>query len=133
MARYKKKRALLTPDLTPLIDVVFLLLIFFIVSSTFNKYGSIKVELPTSTMESVKESENEALEIIIDKDNRYFINYKEDKKREVTFEELDSYLISEVKSVAITGDKNLKYQNIIDVVSKVKNHGIENLGINFYE
>ena len=133
MARYKKKRALLTPDLTPLIDVVFLLLIFFIVSSTFNKYGSIKVELPTSTMESAKESENEALEIIIDKDNRYFINYKEDKKREVTFEELDSYLISEVKSVAITGDKNLKYQNIIDVVSKVKNHGIENLGINFYE
>ena len=132
MARYKKKRALLTPDLTPLIDVVFLLLIFFIVSSTFNKYGSIKVELPTSTMESVKE-ENEALEIIIDKDNKYFINYKEDKKREVTFEELDSYLISGVKSVAITGDKNLKYQNIIDVVSKVKNHGIENLGINFYE
>ncbi|MBS5790199.1 biopolymer transporter ExbD [Fusobacterium sp.] len=133
MARYKKKRALLTPDLTPLIDVVFLLLIFFIVSSTFNKYGSIKVELPTSTMEIVKDAENEALEIIIDKDNRYFINYKEDKKREVTFEELDSYLISEVKSVAITGDKNLKYQNIIDVVSKVKNHGIENLGINFYE
>lgn len=133
MARYKKKRALLTPDLTPLIDVVFLLLIFFIVSTTFNKYGSIKVELPTSTMEIVKDAENEALEIIIDKDNRYFINYKEDKKREVTFEELDSYLISEVKSVAITGDKNLKYQNIIDVVSKVKNHGIENLGINFYE
>lgn len=133
MARYKKKRALLTPDLTPLIDVVFLLLIFFIVSSTFNKYGSIKVELPTSTMESVKEEENEALEIIIDKDNRYFINYKKDKKREVTFEELDGYLTSEVKSVAITGDKNLKYQNIIDVVSKVKNHGIENLGINFYE
>ena len=133
MARYKKKRALLTPDLTPLIDVVFLLLIFFIVSSTFNKYGSIKVELPTSTMESVKDDENEALEIIIDKDNRYFINYKEDKKREVTFEELDSYLISGVKSVAITGDKNLKYQNIIDVVSKVKNHEIENLGINFYE
>lgn len=133
MARYKKKTALLTPDLTPLIDVVFLLLIFFIVSSTFNKYGSIKVELPTSTMEIVKDAENEALEIIIDKDNRYFINYKEDKKREVTFEELDSYLISEVKSVAITGDKNLKYQNIIDVVSKVKNHGIENLGINFYE
>lgn len=133
MARYKKKRALLTPDLTPLIDVVFLLLIFFIVSSTFNKYGSIKVELPTSTMESVKEEENEALEIIIDKDNRYFINYKKDKKREVTFEELDGCLTSEVKSVAITGDKNLKYQNIIDVVSKVKNHGIENLGINFYE
>ena len=45
MARYKKKRALLTPDLTPLIDVVFLLLIFFIVSTTFNKYGNIDIQL----------------------------------------------------------------------------------------
>lgn len=133
MAKYKKKRALLTPDLTPLIDVVFLLLIFFIVSSTFNKYGGISIELPTAKMESVKTNNNDILEIIIDKNNKYFINYKEEKKREISFEELDNYLKLGIKNVAITGDKDLKYQNIIDVVSKVKKYGIENLGINFYE
>ena len=131
MARYKKKRALLTPDLTPLIDVVFLLLIFFIVSTTFNKYGNIDIDLPTSTLTS-EENNEKNLEIIIDKDNRYFITFGDKKNVEVTFDEIDGYL-SGAKSVSVTGDKDLKYQNIIDIITKVKKHGIENLGINFYE
>lgn len=131
MARYKKKRALLTPDLTPLIDVVFLLLIFFIVSTTFNKYGNIDIDLPTSTLAS-EETKDKNLEIIIDKDNRYFITLGDKKNGEITFEELDSYL-NGVESVSVTGDKELKYQYIIDIITKVKQHGIENLGINFYE
>lgn len=64
MARYKKKRALLTPDLTPLIDVVFLLLIFFIVSTTFNKYGNIDIDLPTSTLAS-EETKDKNLELLL--------------------------------------------------------------------
>lgn len=131
MARYKKKRALLTPDLTPLIDVVFLLLIFFIVSTTFNKYGNIDIDLPTSTLAS-EETKDKNLEIIIDKDNKYFITLGDKKNVEITFEELDSYL-NGVESVSVTGDKELKYQYIIDIITKVKQHGIENLGINFYE
>ena len=131
MARYKKKRALLTPDLTPLIDVVFLLLIFFIVSTTFNKYGNIDIDLPTSTLAS-EETKDKNLEIIIDKDNRYFITLGDKKNVEITFEELDSYL-NGVESISVTGDKELKYQYIIDIITKVKQHGIENLGINFYE
>ena len=131
MARYKKKRALLTPDLTPLIDVVFLLLIFFIVSTTFNKYGNIDIDLPTSTLAS-EETKDKNLESIIDKDNRYFITLGDKKNVEITFEELDSYL-NGVESVSVTGDKELKYQYIIDIITKVKQHGIENLGINFYE
>ena len=131
MARYKKKRALLTPDLTQLIDVVFLLLIFFIVSTTFNKYGNIDIDLPTSTLTSEK-NDDKNLEIIIDKDNRYFITFGNKKNVEITFDEIDYYL-NGAKSVSITGDKDLKYQNIIDIITKVKKHGIENLGINFYE
>lgn len=131
MARYNKKRALLTPDLTPLIDVVFLLLIFFIVSTTFNKYGNIDIDLPTSTLTS-EENDDKNLEIIIDKDNRYFITFGNKKNVEITFDEIDYYL-NGAKSVSITGDKDLKYQNIIDIITKVKKHGIENLGINFYE
>ncbi|RGJ28671.1 ExbD/TolR family protein [Fusobacterium varium] len=131
MARYKKKRALLTPDLTPLIDVVFLLLIFFIVSTTFNKYGNIDIDLPTSTLTS-EENDDKNLEIIIDKDNRYFITFGNKKNVEITFDEIDYYL-NGAKSVSITGDKDLKYQNIIGIITKVKKHGIENLGINFYE
>ena len=105
--------------------------IFFIVSTTFNKYGNIDIDLPTSTLAS-EETKDKNLEIIIDKDNRYFITLGDKKNVEITFEELDSYL-NGVESVSVTGDKELKYQYIIDIITKVKQHGIENLGINFYE
>jgi biopolymer transport protein ExbD len=59
-------------NLTPLIDVVFLLLIFFMVSTTFEHQSRIKIELPEATAEPT-EQEEEPLEIIIDAQGRYFI------------------------------------------------------------
>ena len=59
-----KKREILTPDITPLIDVVFILLIFFIVSSVFKKDElALVLNLPTS---SAKEIELKQKEIIIE-------------------------------------------------------------------
>jgi biopolymer transport protein ExbD len=59
-------------NLTPLIDVVFLLLIFFMVSTTFDHQSRIQIELPEATAEASKPDE-ESLEIIIDAQGRYFI------------------------------------------------------------
>ena len=66
-----------TPDepevnLTPLIDVVFLLLIFFMVSTTFEHQSRIQIELPEATAEATR-PEDESLEIIIDAQGRFFI------------------------------------------------------------
>jgi len=44
----QKKRADYTVDITPLVDVVFLMLIFFMVSTSFNAASSLKLELPSS-------------------------------------------------------------------------------------
>ena len=70
MGRYRKKRKIMALDLTPLIDVVFLLLIFFMVSTTFNKYGKIDIELPSSTV--VNQTKDSKIEIVIDKNEKYF-------------------------------------------------------------
>ena len=59
-------------NLTPLIDVVFLLLIFFMVSTTFEQQSRIQIELPESSA-TPTESEVESLEIVIDAQGRYFI------------------------------------------------------------
>jgi biopolymer transport protein ExbD len=66
-----------TPDepevnLTPLIDVVFLLLIFFMVSTTFEQQSRIQIELPEATAEATK-PDDDSLEIIIDAQGRLFI------------------------------------------------------------
>lgn len=129
MGRYRKKRNIMALDLTPLIDVVFLLLIFFMVSTTFNKYGKIDIDVPTSSVE--KKSEDSKVEIVIDKNENYFV-IKDGKTLPIDIENL-SEILSGVKEVSITGDKNLKYQTVMDTITKVKKQGVENLGINFYE
>lgn len=129
MSKYRKKRKMVALDLTPLIDVVFLLLVFFMVSTTFNKYGRIDIEIPTSKVE--EKVEDSKVEIVIDKDGNYFI-IKNGKTSSMNIDKLSEYLEG-VKEVSITGDKNLKYQTVMDLITKVKREGIQNLGINFYE
>ena len=59
-------------NLTPLIDVVFLMLIFFMVSTTFEHQSRIKIDLPEASAEPTSQ-EDEKLEILIDAQGRYFI------------------------------------------------------------
>jgi len=60
-------------NLTPLIDVVFLLLIFFMVSTTFTRESHISVDLPESSAEPA-ESDETSIEMTIDAQGRYYVN-----------------------------------------------------------
>lgn len=62
-------------NLTPLIDVVFLLLIFFMVSTSFTKESRLQIELPTATGEPPSD-ERAALEVVVDGKGQYRINEK---------------------------------------------------------
>ena len=60
-------------NLTPLIDVVFLLLIFFMVSTTFQKESEISLQLPKASEDPV-ESPTEQYEIVVNAAGSFFIN-----------------------------------------------------------
>jgi len=62
-------------NLTPLIDVVFLLLIFFMVTTTFDRETQLKIEMPQASGEHKKTEKS--LEVSIDSKSRFFINQKE--------------------------------------------------------
>jgi biopolymer transport protein ExbD len=72
-----RRRQNLDINLTPLIDVVFLLLIFFMVSTTFEKETRIEVELPQAETVTDKPEPEDSLEILIDPSGRYFVNDRE--------------------------------------------------------
>ena len=61
--------------LTPLIDVVFILLLFFMVTTTFNKFSELKIELPQATTVSDPEKKK-SLEIAIDAKGKFYVNGK---------------------------------------------------------
>ena len=70
--RHKKPEEL-DVNITPLVDVVFLLLIFFMVSTTFDRQSELNIELPEANGE-ISESEKKEIEIFIKQDGQYIIN-----------------------------------------------------------
>jgi len=70
--RHKKPEEL-DVNITPLVDVVFLLLIFFMVSTTFDRQSELNIELPEANGE-ITETEKKEIEIFIKQDGQYVIN-----------------------------------------------------------
>ena len=61
-------------DMTSLIDVVFLLLLFFMVSTTFERQALMKVELPEASAVEDRAEIPEGLELVIDGEGRMYLN-----------------------------------------------------------
>ena len=104
-------------------DLVFLLLIFFIVLSTLANTDAIKVDLP-STKNSNPSNVRPNITISIDANEQFYIN-----KVPVAREELESGLLSKIKSndseqsIVIAVDQTVPSQLTIETLSIVKEHG----------
>ena len=61
-------------NLTSLIDVVFLLLIFFMVSTTFERQAALRIDLPEASTEPVPMEDVRRMELIIDPRGRMYLN-----------------------------------------------------------
>lgn len=71
--RRRRRRASVAIDIAPLIDVVFILLIFFMVSTTFTRESRLQITLPTADAEP-GDAPPDRIEITIDRDGAYAIN-----------------------------------------------------------
>lgn len=60
-------------EIAPLIDIVFILLIFFVVTSTFIKENVLELELPTAESSTIP-SPQESIDILISMDNEIHVN-----------------------------------------------------------
>ena len=124
-------------ELTPLIDVVFLLLIFFMVATTFKDVNSgLNIELPQSSIQN--KAEVESLQVLMNLEGDIFVNldFKNEKKESIKtdFENLRSVLEnglskSEKKEVIISADKKLDYGSIVKLMTLSKEAGANSLNI----
>jgi len=121
-----KRRETLGIDLTPIIDLVFILLIFFIVTSVFKKDElALILDLP--------EAEAKASEI---KDDQIFIELNENKLAikgiEVSFASLEDNLKeikNKKKAVIVRIDKSTKYERVIKVLDLLQKYELNNLAL----
>ena len=74
MFEFAPTRRARTPSLTPMIDVVFLLLIFFMISTTFERQAALKIALPEASAVADSSEQPERLEFVLDPDGRIYLN-----------------------------------------------------------
>ncbi|HDN69076.1 MAG TPA: biopolymer transporter ExbD [Gammaproteobacteria bacterium] len=118
-------------NLTPLIDVVFLLLIFFMVSTTFEQQSRIQIELPEATA-TAAETEDETLEIVIDSQGRYFIGERQVVNSEVkTLKSAISKAVDgrESLTVIIRSDASTPYQAVITALDATSQLGLTQISL----
>lgn len=115
-------------DLTPLIDVTFQLLIFFLLTATFNTDAAFKVKLPKASA-SEPATESKSIVVEISEDGRFEID-----RKVVDGEELQTRLCmaakeSQITTVNIKADQNTKHEKVVQAMDVAKACGIEKLGI----
>ena len=117
-------------ELTPLIDVVFLLLIFFMISTTFDKQTRLEVDLPEATSEARAKDEPERIDITIDARGHLYVNDSELVSHDLETLKRTLMKIADGRDdlpMVITGDKAAPYQAAMTVLDAAGQLGFSRL------
>jgi len=113
-------------DLTPLIDVIFQLLVFFILTSSF-LYPNLNLTLPQTERQAATTEKQPLLVVNVDSSGAVFIN-----STAVTIEGLETELgrmLQEQakKQVHLRADKSTPYEEVLRIMVSARNAGAENI------
>jgi biopolymer transport protein ExbD len=124
--RARKSKLMVEINITPFTDVVLVLLIIFMIATPFIYQSSMKVQLPQAS-----KSEETSRDVIININAQGQV-FLEDTK--VDLESLKYKLTAMVRSkpdtsVIINGDKNVKYDSVVQVMDVLTRSGVKNPGL----
>jgi biopolymer transport protein ExbD len=120
-----------TVNLTPLIDIVFLLLIFFMVSTTFTKENHLSISLPESASEETGQPPM-AIEILISENGEYsldgqpLVNTKVDTLKRAMQKILDG---RDAAPVVISADAKTSHESVVRAMDAAGQLGLINISI----
>lgn len=119
MQKRERKRAIGDFSMSSMTDIIFLLLIFFMITSTMVVPNAIKVLLPQSNNQS--ESKPQA-RIIIDEQLNYYTQFGKEAVDTVAFEGIEPFLKECATKepemyVALYADRNIPYEKVVEILN----------------
>ena len=125
----RNKKKTLDLNLTPLIDVIFMLLLFFILTSNFVK-PSILLSLPeASNKEKLKKTD---IVVSVDKNSNIFINREQvplEQLAEVLTDRIEAMPEVKDKRIIFYGDEAMPYKGFVKVIDIIKSTGVNEVNI----
>ena len=117
-------------NLTPLIDVVFLLLIFFMVSTTFDTTSQLKIKLPEAS-DNANQKPPQKLTLLIDADGKFYLNSRElsNSKGATLQAALERALEGTARPIVIQSDADSPVQSLVTAMDVVGRLGLPQVSI----
>ena len=114
-------------NLTPMLDVIFIMLIFFIVTASFTKESGIEVNRPSAKTAEIKEQGH--IVIAIKANGEIWIDKKVVDLRAVKANVARLHAENPLGSVIIAADRESKTYMVVDVMDQVRQAGIMNASL----
>jgi biopolymer transport protein ExbD len=131
--RRQRRREILGVDITPLIDVVFLLLIFFMVSTTFIRETQLRIDLPEASGAPAEQAAD-AIEITVDAVGEYAVNDRRLRQSDLRgllralTEVIDGRDLTD-RRVIITADAKASHQAVVQAMDAAGKVGLSRVSI----
>jgi len=119
-------------DLTPLIDVVFMLLIFFMVSTTFKDQSMIRIDLPKASQQQQKEQQGKPIDLTIDAQGNFYVNDRRLVNTQIeTLKRALKSMIGEGEHppLIISADGRTPHQAVVTAMDAARQVGLVHLSI----
>jgi biopolymer transport protein ExbD len=126
--KFRRKKAQVQDiDISPLIDMVFILLIFFMVSSTFVK--DMKLDLNRPGASSASKASSKVIRIYIDQNNDTFLDGQAIKVWAIQSKMRDLLRVSTSKSILVVTDLSVPAEKLIEVIDQCRLAGAKDVGV----
>ena len=115
-------------SMSSMTDIIFLLLIFFVISSTMSSPNDIKINLPQSKASTT--TKQVIAKVSIDKDGNYFIAVGSDQPVAIAAEALEAQIMSLVAKdsstyIALHADQEIAYKEVVKVLDIANQHKLK--------
>lgn len=116
-----------TVDISPLIDMVFILLIFFMVTTTFVK--DMKLDLNRPSASSASTASTKAIRVFIDQYGDIYVDNQPVRIYSIQSKLRDMLRTSTEKSVLVVTDENVAAKLVLEVVDQTRLAGATDVGV----
>jgi biopolymer transport protein TolR len=121
------RRAMTDINVTPLVDVMLVLLIIFMVTAPLIQSG-VKVDLPKASAQQMEHSE-EKLVLTITRDRRIFLGDAEIRGDQLEKKLATNARIQKDKELYLHADRSLPYGQVVEIMAVARRAGVESLGM----
>jgi len=129
--RSRQRRPEVSLNVTPLIDVLFLLIIFFTLTSTFKRAGELELRLPDSSTAAPRlpDPERHEIEIVVTDDDRLFVD--DERVEPAALEELlrSAHGADPDAQIVIKAEEDVRHAEVVHLLDLVRDVGFPGVAI----